>query len=315
VGAEIPWERLVGSRLFRDVDRDAVQGSLERCALRRLTAGELLLDPNSPNDSLYLLLEGRLEVHLVGPVQPLLDVIEVGECAGELSVITGGQPAARVLSTVPGLCLAIPDDALWSMIGTSHALARNLLQILAERVRFGSRAVAQSRSRLAEVERSSIIDPLTELHNRRWLQEAFPREMRRCETAGVALSLLILDMDDFKTINDRLGHLMGDEVLRAAAAAIRERLRAHEMAARFGGDEFLVLLPEATVVQARAVADRLRQAIAAISLPKLATAGLVVSVSLGIAEMRVGDELSRLLERADTDLYRAKRGSAFRPRH
>ncbi len=309
LGARLDWERIAATALFRDVDREAVSGHLEACSLRRLPPGLVLLDPGTPNSNLYLLLNGRLEVHVNAPVQPLLDVIEVGECAGELSVIEGGRPSARVLTSSESICLVIPHDILWAMIGASHALACNLLRLLARRVRFGSQAIARSRNQLAAVERSSHLDTLTNLHNRRWLEQHFPREMRRCSTAGIPLSLLILDMDDFKAVNDRCGHLAGDQLLRRAAVAIEGRLRANEMAARYGGDELLVLLPGASRAEARSIAARLTQAVAELSIPSLRAAGMRVSVTVGVAQMIAGEELGALLERADQDLYRRKRGA------
>lgn len=309
----VDWDRIAATALFRDVDPESVSGHLEACSLRRLPPGLVLLDPAAPNSDLYLLLEGRLEVHVDAPVQPLLDVIEVGECAGELSVIEGGRPSARVLTCTESTCLVIPHDILWAMIGASHALACNLLRLLARRVRFGSQVIARSRNQLAEAERSSLVDALTDLHNRRWLEQHFPREMRRCSTAGIPLSLLILDMDHFKAVNDRCGHLVGDQLLRSAAAAIKSRLRANEMAARYGGDELLVLLPGASIAEARSIAERLVQAVAQVSIPSLRAAAIQVSVTIGVAQMIVGEELGTLLERADRDLYQRKVGSQRRP--
>jgi diguanylate cyclase (GGDEF)-like protein len=164
------------------------------------------------------------------------------------------------------------------------------------------------RERMAELERArhlAATDPLTGLANRRAFGEAVRRELARAERAGTPLAVVMLDIDDFKHINDELGHGAGDEVLRAVSRAAREGTRKGDIVARLGGDEFALLLPDADQVKAQAIGERIRMDIANMTARDGGPSH--VGVSIGIAVTR-GRELSvhGLLAAADRDLYRDK---------
>ena len=154
-------------------------------------------------------------------------------------------------------------------------------------------------------------DPLTGLPNRQHLQELIERECKRLERGGQPFSLALVDLDHFKRINDRHGHANGDEVLRSFAAAACAVLRETDMIGRWGGEEFLVLMPDTTLPAATNGLERLRAHIAR----KPLVAGLPdlqVTFSAGIAVHRVGCGLDRTLERSDRALYAAKAGGRDR---
>src|SRR6185436_5761489 len=113
----------------------------------------------------------------------------------------------------------------------------------------------------------------------------------------------MIDVDNFKVFNDLYGHIAGDRVLVAVAEVLREYLRPTDLIARFGGDEFAVLLPELQLNQARQTAERIRQQVAALSPPSLATA---VTVSIGLADRTTDDDVATLVQRADAAMYDAK---------
>jgi diguanylate cyclase (GGDEF)-like protein len=114
---------------------------------------------------------------------------------------------------------------------------------------------------------------------------------------------MMIDVDNFKAFNDRYGHISGDRVLVAVADALREYLRPTDLVARFGGDEFAVLLPDLQINQARQTAERIRQQVAALSPPSLSTA---ITVSIGIANRSGNDDVATLVQRADAAMYDAK---------
>jgi diguanylate cyclase (GGDEF)-like protein len=147
-------------------------------------------------------------------------------------------------------------------------------------------------------------DSLTGLANRRTLEEALAREGARADRLGEGMALIFLDLDRFKHFNDCCGHLAGDNLLIAAGAVLRQQLRPYDLAARFGGDEFVVLLPEASRQAAAAVAERIRADISA-----LRVSGCLdfVSASIGVAAWTSGDGTESLIARADRALYAAKR--------
>ena len=136
---------------------------------------------------------------------------------------------------------------------------------------------------LYEVITLSIRDPLTGLYNHREFFRLLGEEVERARRYGHPLSMLILDLDHFKRINDTYGHPIGDNALRTVAMRIREHLRHVDMAARYGGEEFSLLLPETTIVEAYDVAERLRQAIAAQPVTLFEEQAIFLTTSIGAA--------------------------------
>jgi diguanylate cyclase (GGDEF)-like protein len=153
-----------------------------------------------------------------------------------------------------------------------------------------------------EARRLADLDALTGLHNRRYFHETLAREVSRAHRYDRHLALIVFDLDDFKAINDRIGHLAGDALLTEVAERMREVVRAADIACRVGGDEFSVILPESTLEDADQLYARLRRAIAA--RPAL-LAGRI-SVSAGMAEVKPDDDPTSFFQRADDALYRAK---------
>jgi diguanylate cyclase (GGDEF)-like protein len=160
--------------------------------------------------------------------------------------------------------------------------------------------------------REARLDCLTGLHNLRWMTDALRREIRRAERDGTPVSILAVDLDDLKTINDTHGHVVGDSVLRHVAGKVRAVLRDVDAAARVGGDEFVVLLPETDLEGSLQVAERVRR-IVRDDAPILEHVPLPVSVSVGAAQWRPGLPLDQLLHEADQAMYRAKTGTRRPP--
>lgn len=149
-------------------------------------------------------------------------------------------------------------------------------------------------------------DALTELPNRRHFIEAVDREIARAVRHGRPLAICLVDVDRFKPVNDRFGHIAGDGVLRQLAGILRRFARSEDMAARIGGEEFAVLLPETDVAAARAFAERLREAVATDTFT-LDGESHRLTISIGIAGLADGrEERSHLMKAADAALYRAK---------
>jgi diguanylate cyclase (GGDEF)-like protein len=159
---------------------------------------------------------------------------------------------------------------------------------------------------LAELQHKARHDSLTGLLNRRAMEVAIGTQMQRGRRTGETHSLLMLDLDHFKSINDRFGHSVGDRVLQHVATILQANVRQIDYVARVGGEEFLVLMPGASLDTARPAAERLREQLAADSQPIQGTS-VKLSVSIGIAQWAdQSEELSRLLVRVDTALYQAK---------
>jgi diguanylate cyclase (GGDEF)-like protein len=164
---------------------------------------------------------------------------------------------------------------------------------------------------LAEAEKQSLTDSLTGLYNRRSMEQLMSREVALAERHGGALSLVMIDMDKFKEINDEHGHAAGDHLLRAFADCVRITLRKTDLAFRYGGDEFCIALPQTGVEQARAVVQKLRQAFSAVDFSDaIAHLNQQPTLSIGVAERSAKDALvtlPALLAAADAALYEAKK--------
>ncbi|MEO3811895.1 GGDEF domain-containing protein [Sphaerisporangium sp. B11E5] len=198
----------------------------------------------------------------------LLDVVEL--CLGVLVAIACGISPLLLVLTLPPVVL----------------LQRSLLH--------------------AQLQAAARTDPKTGLLNATAWQREADTEIVRARRTGETLALLIVDIDHFKRVNDTYGHLIGDQVLAGVATAVRSQLRDYDVVGRFGGEEFVVLLPRADVAEARRVAERLRSRVGRMAIP-VEEALITVTISVGVAIMSVhGDDLIELLAAADLALYRAK---------
>jgi len=156
-----------------------------------------------------------------------------------------------------------------------------------------------------ESERLATIDPLTGLMNRRAFLSAINVELARCTRHSIPTSLLLLDVDHFKAVNDTYGHAGGDRILSQVGACIRAMLRIPDLIARWGGEEFVVALTNTDQEGANLVAERLRQAIECLTVP-FEDKTIHVTVSIGLASLRSTETLEALIDRADRAMYGAK---------
>jgi diguanylate cyclase (GGDEF)-like protein len=156
--------------------------------------------------------------------------------------------------------------------------------------------------RFREARQLADLDALTGLHNRRYFHETLAREVARAHRYNRNLALIVIDLDDFKGINDRIGHLSGDAVLAEAAERIRDVVRSADIACRVGGDEFAVILPESKLRDADQLYARLRTAL---SSKPVGQAG-PLTMSAGVAELQADDDAIAFFQRADHALYGAK---------
>lgn len=153
----------------------------------------------------------------------------------------------------------------------------------------------------------SNTDPLTQLFNRRYMMEVLDREIQRTARKGSPISILIMDIDHFKKVNDTYGHQFGDVVLVKIANIIKNHLRTYDVAARYGGEEFVAILPETPLMEAMAVAERIRIATQQTTFPNKLQS-LKVTISIGAATFTIPelDSVDDLIRIADEALYRAK---------
>jgi diguanylate cyclase (GGDEF)-like protein len=173
----------------------------------------------------------------------------------------------------------------------------------AEALAASSVPAIENARRFREARQLAETDALTGLFNQRYFHETLRREVLRAQRYGRELALIVFDLDDFKLINDRIGHLAGDSVLAQAAERVRDSTRSVDIACRVGGDEFAVILPESTEADAKLLYSRVSDAVRTTSF---GAGGQRLRLSAGIAELGHGDTAASLFERADAALYRAK---------
>jgi diguanylate cyclase (GGDEF)-like protein len=173
-------------------------------------------------------------------------------------------------------------------------------------VRYREELLVTANHRLEELSQQ---DPLTALYNRRYLFDRVENELARVRR-GHPLSLLMIDLDSFKKVNDSQGHLRGDVLLKEIAEAVAATTRKTDVTGRYGGDEFMIVLPDTDATQARAVAERVAEAVRATG--SRFDAKHPVTASLGLAIAETSDTVASLLRRADENAYRAKQGGGDR---
>jgi diguanylate cyclase (GGDEF)-like protein len=201
---------------------------------------------------------------------------------------------------VPGEAGPIGFIAIYSR-SPSHRFEEEMIRELEELSKRAGPAI-ENAHRFKEARKLADLDALTGLHNRRYFHETLAREVARAHRYGRQLALIVFDLDDFKAINDRIGHLSGDAVLAETAERVREAVRTADIPCRVGGDEFAVVLPESSTHDADQLYHRLR---GAVSSRPVGQAGRLL-VSAGIAELQPDDDPTSFFERADEALYRAK---------
>jgi diguanylate cyclase (GGDEF)-like protein len=173
---------------------------------------------------------------------------------------------------------------------------------LLEELAVRSGPALENARRFREARQLADLDALTSLHNRRYFHETLARECSRAHRYDRRLALVVFDVDDFKAINDRIGHLAGDAVLAAVAERVQSVVRSADVACRVGGDEFAVILPESTLGDAEQLYRRVQFAVGSRPLGPFER----IHLSAGLAELRPEDDAKTLFERADEALYRAK---------
>jgi diguanylate cyclase len=167
---------------------------------------------------------------------------------------------------------------------------------------------------LEAIRAETMTDPLTGLGNRKYFDRAVIEAVRDAGASGEPLSLLMFDIDHFKSFNDNYGHLTGDQVLRLVAISLRQTIKGRDIIARYGGEEFAVVLPNTALRQALTVADSIRRTVMSKELKKKSTGEILgrVTISVGVSVLQPSDTTDSLIERADACLYAAKRSGRNR---
>jgi diguanylate cyclase len=191
---------------------------------------------------------------------------------------------------------------------------RNTNKVLEERLMLSKTEISSLQQSLEAIRAESLTDPLTGLGNRKYFDRSIEMAVENAIASGEPLSLLMFDIDHFKSFNDSYGHLTGDQVLRLVGMSLKQTIKGQDITARYGGEEFAVVLPNTALRQALTVADHIRRAVMSKELKKKSTGEMLgrVTISVGVSMLKPGDDTDSLIERADACLYAAKRAGRNR---
>jgi diguanylate cyclase len=191
---------------------------------------------------------------------------------------------------------------------------RETNKALRDRLTLSKSEISDLQQSLEAIRAESLTDPLTGLGNRKYFDRSIDAAVQNALDNGEPLSLLMFDIDHFKSFNDSYGHLTGDQVLRLVGLSLKQTIKGQDITARYGGEEFAVVLPNTALRQALTVADHIRRAVMAKELKKKSTGEILgrVTISVGVSMLKPGDDTDSLVERADACLYAAKRSGRNR---
>jgi diguanylate cyclase (GGDEF)-like protein len=302
VSVEQRLEYLTHLAMFREMSAAELAPLAAACRVVTFRAGEEIVRQGDPGDSVYVILDGRVEVlaHLDRngvQTESVVSWLVAGDALGELSLLDGQPRSATCVAMTNTTCLCLDREEFLGAAQRHWVLAHALLAVVAERLRSADRRLAEHAT-----------DPLTGVNNRRALLDLYDREASRAQRAArqggagamQALGLLFCDVNRFKQVNDTYGHQVGDDVLRAVAQVLISASRTTDFVARIGGDEFVVLLPDAGQTGLDVVAKRIRETV------RDAPPGPVpfsVSVGGALVDPRQPEKFDDLMAAADAAMY------------
>lgn len=282
--------------LFRSLDGEQLLNLVAQATEKVFTAGNVVIHQGEPTDLLYVVLSGQMRVlqsTVESPVAgQVLAEVGYGEIFGELGVLTKQPRSATVVAMEHTRCLALAPDDFMQVLQRTPEMAIAVLRMLARRLYNADRLLARYAP-----------DPLTGLLGRRAFHDHYQRLAAGPRRRRSGVLLMILDILHLKTINDRFGYMVGDEVLRTVADALKEATRTTDLVARYGGDEFAVLLVDTGPVHADVIVNRVQERLADLA----ARRGLPLAVQCAIGMAGSQDPpatADELLWVADEDLRR-----------
>jgi diguanylate cyclase (GGDEF)-like protein len=293
--------RRIGETVAANLDREALERFIVSTAVDLVAADDGRISARGCDDG------GARRLRAVaanGEVEEaLLAVEDALRAEGGLVEASAGESAAIGISVTAGA-----DAPLVLSVGRrGRSFSTDERALLADLAKQAA-VCLQNIALHEQVQRRAMTDEMTGLLNHRRMHEVLRRETRQAERAGAPLALVMLDIDNFKRINDVHGHPRGDAVLRAVADVLRASVRDVDYAARYGGEELAIVLPHTDCEEARALAERLREAVAELRIPASDGTDVAVTASFGVAVLDPSaTDVAALIDAADAALYEAKR--------
>jgi diguanylate cyclase (GGDEF)-like protein len=276
--------------------------------------GEIIVRENTPGDAFHLISSGQVAV-IKGNFQTptILGFYGAGNIIGEMALLENEPRSASVIALTPVRLFSLGSDRFSQFINENPDIGLNMMRVLSSRLRQAdeerSQQITSEKSlahQVIELRQQVIRDPLTGLFNRRYLQETLENEFSRARRENMTISILIMDVDHFKEINDTCGHPAGDIILQEIGKLLLECFRMEDIVCRYGGDEFVVVMPGTGAAPACERAERIRSTFAAQHI-SFEGHELNASLSIGAATYpNHGSGAEEVLSKADQALYQAK---------
>lgn len=293
--------------------------NLQAFSARRLCPpGEIIVREDDPGDSIYIIRSGLAAVvkgDLRSPI--LLGFRTPGGIIGEMAVLEDQPRSATVVALEPMLLWRMSREAFDDFCSQNPRFSRQLMRMMSARLRNSDAERSQEaeigrqrEAAIRQMREQAVRDSLTGLFNRRYLEETLAREIARARREGSTVGILMLDIDRFKRVNDTYGHPAGDAVLRALGQLLADHVRDEDIPCRYGGEEFVVVLPDVPRAITRKRAEQIRQAFQDLRMTVEGPAGpteISATLSVGGAVYpQDGENGNMVLSRADQALYQAK---------
>ncbi len=299
-------DQLAGVPIFRELPDAELDALAERASEHFYAPGQTVIEEGEPSDRLFVVLSGRVRV-LEATHDPLettlvLGELGPGEVVGEVGILTDKPRSATVVAVEPTHCIGIPEAEFSVVLDRAPQLALGLSRVLAERIYDTDRRLARYAP-----------DPLTALPSRLAFHDHYARLAAQARRRETGVLLTVLDILNLKSINDQFGYAVGDEVIRTVAKALIESARKSDLVARYGGDEFAVLLLDADANAVERISNRVKRKLA--DLTPRAGLPLTVECAIGAASSDVPPETAHELFRlADLDMQARKEAQKKAPR-
>jgi diguanylate cyclase (GGDEF)-like protein len=296
---------------------DSLAGFLH---VHEIDAGHLLFREGDEGNELFIVKSGSVAVSvgLGNGVEQQVAEFRAGDFFGEMSIFEDAPRSASCRIKEKSRLFSLHERDFFHLMANHPQIAIKLMQkmltVTTKRLMNTSEFVSDMVEWGENARKRAITDELTGIYNRRFLEDSLGTYFDEARRAGRPLSLIMIDLDRFREINERLGHAAGDRVIVEAASVFKECIRERDIAARYGGDEFTIILPDTPLEDARNVAEGIRAKTAALPALKPPEGGSIrVTTSQGVASFPDhGGDVATVRGKADEALYRAKEGGRNR---
>lgn len=292
-----------------DNELGVVAQNSEFCSYRR---GDVIFREGSYSDGLYVIREGEVLITKQRDDNQTMNIAQfiAGESFGEMDLLENRVMGATARADSDALLLVFPargtkfQDMLGRYPDISARILHELMAAIAGRIRSTNRLISEKSQWVNDLKGQLYYDKLTGLYNRTYLDEEFPRQI---DEFGPVTSIIMIKPDSFKAINDRCGHEAGDRALKLIAYGIKSHIRDTDIAARYRGDEFAVILPGARLDEAMTCAEHLRTQLEKLDFDQITGGGFTTTVSIGAAEYREhGSGTAKLMDACFRRMFAAR---------